>query len=54
MAGLRAAVNEHALPQALDGLQIVPSTLGGDAELRGAVLVALQSSEQYYRVIFQG
>lgn len=42
-----------ALPQAAERLSVRTSELGQDAEARGAVLLALQSSETYYRVIFQ-
>lgn len=51
---LRQATTEHALPQAVEDLRIVPSALGQDAEVRGAVLVARQSADTYYRVVFQG
>lgn len=50
---LRATVNELALEQAASRLTIKGSALGQDAETRGAVLLALQSSETYYRVVFQ-
>lgn len=30
------------------------SLLGADAEVRGAVLLAMQYSETYYRLVFQG
>ena len=51
---LREAVFEHALSHNVEGLRIVPWTSGRDAGVSGAVLVALQASESYYRVIFQG
>ena len=51
---LVAAVGQHALPQAAERVTIRPWTLGRDAGVRGAVLVALQGSESYYRVMFQG
>jgi N-acetylglucosamine repressor len=50
---LRAAVARHALAPALRGVEIRPSMLGPDAEVRGAVLLALQHSETYYRVVFR-
>lgn len=51
---LREALAEHALPQALDKVAGVrPTELGGDAAVRGAVLLARQQSESYYRVVFQ-
>ncbi|GAA2583791.1 ROK family transcriptional regulator [Dactylosporangium fulvum] len=50
---LRAAVARHALAPALRGVEIRPSVLGPDAEVRGAVLLALQYSETYYRVVFR-
>lgn len=43
-----------ALPQAAERVSVRTSELGQEAEARGAVLLALQSSETYYRVIFQG
>lgn len=50
---LREAVEQLALPQASSRVEIRVSSLGDDARVRGAVLLALQYSEQYYRVIFQ-
>jgi len=50
---LRAAVARHALAPARRGVEIRPSRLGPDAEVRGAVLLALQHSETYYRVVFR-
>jgi glucokinase-like ROK family protein len=50
---LRAAVARHALAPALRGVEIRASKLGPDAEVRGAVLLALQHSETYYRVVFR-
>jgi glucokinase-like ROK family protein len=50
---LRAAVAEHALGPALRGVEIRLSELGAGAEVRGAVLLALQHSETYYRVVFR-
>lgn len=50
---LRAAVARHALAPALRGVEIRLSRLGTDAEVRGAVLLALQHSETYYRVVFR-
>jgi glucokinase-like ROK family protein len=50
---LRAAVARHALAPALRGVEIRVSQLGPDAEVRGAVLLALQHSETYYRVVFR-
>ena len=50
---LRAAVARHALAPALRGVEIRASVLGLDAEVRGAVLLALQHSETYYRVVFR-
>lgn len=51
---LRERALEMALPQASASTVIEPSRLGQEAEIRGAVLLALQSSESYYRVVFQG
>ncbi|HET7572639.1 MAG TPA: ROK family protein [Gaiellaceae bacterium] len=51
---LREAVAEHALPQAYERVvDVRPTELGGDAAVRGAVLLARQQSESYYRVVFQ-
>ncbi|MFI5908701.1 ROK family protein [Dactylosporangium sp. NPDC051541] len=50
---LRAAAAKHALAPALRGVEIRASKLGPDAEVRGAVLLALQHSETYYRVVFR-
>lgn len=50
---LRAAVERHALSPALRGVEIRVSELGPDAEVRGAVLLALQQSETYYRIVFR-
>lgn len=50
---LRAALADHVLPQVADRLRVSVSQLGADAEVRGAVLLALQYSETYYRVVFQ-
>lgn len=51
---LVAATTEHALPQVGERADIRVSELGADAEVRGAVLLAMQFSETYYRVVFQG
>jgi hypothetical protein len=50
---LREALEEHTLAPALRGLEVRESELGPDAEVRGAVLLALQHSETYYRVVFR-
>lgn len=50
---LREAAAEHALAPALRGVEIRMSELGDSAEVRGAVLLALQHSETYYRVVFR-
>ncbi|MEV6928575.1 ROK family transcriptional regulator [Dactylosporangium sp. NPDC051485] len=50
---LRAAAARHSLAPALRGVEIRASVLGPDAEVRGAVLLALQHSETYYRVVFR-
>lgn len=50
---LRAAVAEYALSPAQRGVEIKASALGAEAETRGAVLLALQHSETYYRVVFR-
>ena len=51
---LRKAVDEHALRQAAENVEIQPWTMGRDPGVTGAIRVALQRSETYYRVIFQG
>lgn len=51
---LRQTALELALPQAAKRVSIRTSMLGQNAEVRGAVLLALQASGSYYRVIFQG
>jgi len=51
---LRESVRVCVLPHAQTDLEVVASQLGDDAEVRGAVILALQYSETYYRVIFQG
>jgi glucokinase-like ROK family protein len=51
---LRDTAQELSLPQSVAGVTIKSSALGQDAEARGAVLLALQSAETYYRVVFQG
>jgi predicted NBD/HSP70 family sugar kinase len=50
---LREAVERHTLGPALRGVEVRVSQLGEDAEVRGAVLLALQQSETYYRVVFR-
>lgn len=50
---LSQAVHEHALPQCAQNLTIRASAVGDDIEIRGSVLLALQQSETFYRVIFQ-
>lgn len=50
---LRDAALTQSLSQAAGRVGIVPTLLGQEAEVRGAVLVALQYSETYYRLIFQ-
>jgi len=53
IGSLRETVQELALPQAARRVAITTSALGQDAEPRGAVLLALQYSETYFRVVFQ-
>ncbi|MBW3560960.1 MAG: ROK family protein [Actinobacteria bacterium] len=50
---LEEAARQHTLGQAAAHVAIRPWTLGRDAGVRGAILVALQNSESYYRLIFQ-
>lgn len=49
---LRDAVATDALPQAVAGLSVRPWMLGQDAKVRGAVLVAMQKSETFVRLVF--
>ncbi len=48
----RRAISANALPQAADRVVVRPWALGKDAKIRGAVLLALQRSDQYYRLVF--
>ncbi|MBQ1024730.1 ROK family transcriptional regulator [Micromonospora sp. C95] len=50
---LRATATQWALGPARRAVQIRASTLGRDAEVRGAVLLALQHSATYDRVVFR-
>jgi glucokinase len=50
---IEAGARQHALGPALRGTEVRISALGPDAEVRGAVLLALQQSETYYRVVFR-
>ncbi|HWL44431.1 MAG TPA: ROK family protein [Ilumatobacter sp.] len=49
----RETLEHYALPQAFERLRVDIASLGQDVEVRGAVLLALQRAETYYRVIFQ-
>lgn len=51
---LRASAMQHTLPQAAERVHIRSWSLAQDAGVTGAVRVAMQNSETYYRVIFQG
>lgn len=51
---LRQAALADALHESAARVEIRPWTLDWDAGVRGAVLVAMQNSESYYRVLFQG
>jgi len=51
---LRKTASSHALAPSAAKVEVVASTLGDDAEVRGAVLLALRYAERYFRVIFQG
>jgi predicted NBD/HSP70 family sugar kinase len=44
--GLRAGLAEVALPESLGGLEVVPSALGADGPVRGAVLLARYAVER--------
>jgi hypothetical protein len=47
------AASELTLPSARERVEVRASRLGDDAEIRGAVLLALQRSQQSYRVVHQ-
>lgn len=51
---LRQTAMACALPASSAGLRIVPWRTGRDAGVGGAVIVAMQQSESYYRLLFQG
>lgn len=51
---LRSSLERDVLPLSAAGVDVVAGELGHDAPVRGAVLLAMQASETYYRVIFQG
>lgn len=51
---LRDVIAERTLPQVGEAVDVRLSLLGPDAEVRGAVLLAMQYSETYYRLVFQG
>jgi glucokinase len=53
MPHITSAAGQFALGPAQRGTEIRVSALGADAEVRGAVLLALQQSETYYRVVFR-
>lgn len=50
---LRATVMEHALSHNAEDVEIRPWTQGRDAGVTGAIRVAMQNSQSYYRVVFQ-
>jgi len=47
-----AAVRQHSLPQVAVRIAVRPWALGADSKVRGAVLLSLQRSDKYYRVVF--
>jgi N-acetylglucosamine repressor len=51
---LRCTMEEMAISASIRRLDIRVSQLGQDAEVRGALFLALQQSETYYRIVFQG
>lgn len=51
---LRSVALAESLFPMVERVQIRPALLGRDAEVRGALLLALQESESSYRVVFQG
>jgi N-acetylglucosamine repressor len=52
MTPLREAAGDAMLPAVKT--EIRDSQLGADAEVRGAVLLAMQQSQSFYRLLFQG
>jgi predicted NBD/HSP70 family sugar kinase len=48
----RAALDGHATPAALTGLRVGTWSLGQDAKVRGAVILALQRTQGAYRLVF--
>ncbi|HEX5826835.1 MAG TPA: ROK family protein [Candidatus Limnocylindrales bacterium] len=50
----RAALDAHAIPGALARLRVVTWSLGQDAKVRGAVILALQQTQGAYRLVFTG
>lgn len=53
LATVRRVALEHCPEPSARGVEICASQLGVDVELRGAVLLAMQHSETYYRVVFR-
>lgn len=51
---LRDSARQNSLPQSGARAEIRVAALGQDIEVRGAVLLALQCAETYYRVVFKG
>lgn len=51
---LRQSARENSLPQSGARAEIRVARLGQDSEVRGAVLLALQCAETYYRVVVKG
>jgi len=54
LAPLRAAIAEHSLPEAAEHLSIRAWSLGQEAKVRGAVLVAMQEDDTSVRLAFSG
>jgi glucokinase-like ROK family protein len=50
---LREAVHEMAMTHSYERVEIRAAQLGQNAEVRGAVLLAMQRAEIYYRIVFQ-
>jgi glucokinase-like ROK family protein len=51
---LRQRLERDTMPQHRGRLHVVQARLGGDAQVRGAVLLARQHTTAHYRVIFSG
>jgi len=50
---LREAMLQESLPQLAEEVRFAVSELGQDAEIRGALLLAMSSAEEYHRLLVQ-